>query len=164
MLLILLIISSSGAVVSYAATPALMPFDILPANASLPPVHRSSDMVSWGIAVGKEDEASGDEASGDGKYHAFLDVLVGGCSLAYWQSNSQIMHMTADAPEGPFTMKGQVLPPFTSNPSLTRAPDGTSALHAGRSTGVAPRGPLHGGRSTGSTRAAPRGGRRSFLY
>ena len=54
---------------------------------------------------------------------------------------------------------------------------GPSALHGGRSTGVAPRGSLHAGRSTGvaprgllhevfanSTRAAPRGGRRSFLY
>lgn len=118
-------------VVASAATPALMPFDILPANASLPPVHRNSDMVSWGIAVGKE----------GGKYHAFLDVLVGGCSLAYWQSNSQIMHMTADAPEGPFTMKEPVLPVFTSNPSLTRAPDGTWLLFSiglGNVTGVVP--------------------------
>ena len=29
--------------------------------------------------------------------------------------------------------------------------DGPSVLHAGRSTGVAPRGPLHGGRSTGGS-------------
>ena len=43
--------------------------------------------------------------------------------------------------------------------TLARYPDANaervpSALHAGRSTGVAPRGPLHGGRSTG---VAPRG-------
>ena len=38
--------------------------------------------------------------------------------------------------------------------ALQRLVDSTSVLHAGRSTGVAPRGPLYGGRST---RAAPRG-------
>ena len=101
------------------ATPALMPFDILPANASLPPVHRNSKMVSWGIAVAKGD---------DGRYHSFIDTIAGGCSLGYWQSNSEIYHATADAPEGPFSMGERVLPTFNSNPSLTRAADGTWLL------------------------------------
>merc|ERR1719253_1962037 len=59
----------------------------------------------------------------------FAADMKGHCGLNSWQGNSQISAaVSALGPEGPFSIKENsslVLPPFSHNPTVHMAPDGT---------------------------------------
>ena len=38
----------------------------------------------------------------DDKWHMFVSEIPDGCSLNYWNPNSQVIHATADSPAGPY--------------------------------------------------------------
>ena len=99
-----------------------LPFVIMPANRSAPAVRWHGEL-SWGVAAAKSDDSADPTP-----YHAFVDVVAGGCGLGSWATNSEVWHAVSASPQGPFQRKERVLPTFASNPQLTRAPDGTYLL------------------------------------
>lgn len=105
---------------------------LLPAAPLERQAFRSSEYVSWGGSVIQADA---------GDYHMFAAVFGGGKGLDSWQSNSEIMHLKANTPTGPFepTQNGPkgdgiIVPAEAHNPSIVRANDGTYLLFSiGRS-------------------------------
>eukprot|EP00664_Eupelagonemidae_sp_cell27_P008281 gene8281-3231_t len=59
----------------------------------------------------------------------FAAEMSNSCGMSTWTSNSQVVHATAAAPEGPYQRRGVVDPPFSHNPTVARAPDGTWVLY-----------------------------------
>ena len=96
---------------------------LLPAAPLERQAFRSSEYVSWGGSVIQADA---------GDYHMFAAVFSGGKGLDSWQSNSEIMHLQAKTPLGPFQptqngakADGIIVPAEAHNPSIVRANDGT---------------------------------------
>ena len=65
----------------------------------------------------------------------FAAVFGGGKGLSSWESNSEIMHLLADKPTGPFTptkqgpkLDGVIVSAEAHNPTIIRASDGTYLL------------------------------------
>lgn len=99
---------------------------LLPAAPLEQQAFRSSEYVSWGGSVIQAD-------SGD--YHMFAAVFSGGKGLNSWTSNSEIMHLQAKAPSGPFkpandgpNLDGIIVQAEAHNPKIVRANDGTYLL------------------------------------
>jgi len=69
------------------------------------------------------------------QYHMFVSRISGGCGLNCWQGNSEIAHVAASSPLGPFTLQEIVLPYFAHGPTIHQLSDGTFLLlHLGCST------------------------------
>jgi hypothetical protein len=60
----------------------------------------------------------------DGKYHIWAASFTKNCGINEWDTNSQIVHATASAPDGPFGATDVVWPVWSHNPTVTRAPTG----------------------------------------
>lgn len=100
--------------------------DLLPAAPLPRQAFWSSKYVSWGGSVIEAD---------DGLFHAFVAVFSGGKGLSSWERYSEIMHLTAAVPEGPFkpttngpNKDGIIVASEAHNPSIVRANDGTYLL------------------------------------
>lgn len=89
--------------------------------AAYPPPDLIGNTTSWGGSVIHDSDT--------GIYHMFVAEMSQGCGLNSWTSNSQIAHATSASPEGPYTRRGLVAPPFAHNPTVMRAPDGTWVLY-----------------------------------
>lgn len=62
----------------------------------------------------------------------------GSCGLTTWSRNSQITHVAATAPEGPYVRASVATPPWSHNPLVRPQPDGTLVLyHIGSGAGGA---------------------------
>jgi len=75
------------------------------------------------------------------KWHGWTAEMVHGCGINAWESNSQIVHIVADNPLGPFSRKEVVALVFAHEPGVQRGPDGEWVmLYAGyeyNATGLA---------------------------
>eukprot|EP01051_Picozoa_sp_SAG22_P017358 SAG22_NODE_2657_length_2331_cov_1.494624_2_plen_502_part_00 len=57
-------------------------------------------------------------------WHGWASEMEHGCGINAWETNSQIVHITADSPSGPFTRKDVFAPPFAHEPDVVRGPAG----------------------------------------
>ena len=76
---------------------------------------------SWGISVARDD--------GGALWHGFMTELAHGCALSSWSASSHILHLTAPAPAGPWTVQGTALEKFAHNPQVVRDVDGGWLLY-----------------------------------
>ncbi len=60
----------------------------------------------------------------NGLWHMFAARIEGNCGLHSWARNSDIVHATAPAADGPYTAKSTVLPAFAHGPAPALLPDG----------------------------------------
>jgi hypothetical protein len=65
-----------------------------------------------------------------GAWHLFAAELINKCPLSTWKNNSRTVRGVGSAPGGPFTIVQQIAPPFSHNPKILRAPDGTYVLYS----------------------------------
>eukprot|EP00041_Stephanoeca_diplocostata_P005948 m.71682 g.71682 ORF g.71682 m.71682 type:complete len:549 (+) comp16090_c0_seq1:181-1827(+) len=76
----------------------------------------------------------------DGKtYHMWIaemkpngtggDPGAGSCGLTSWQSNSQVTHVVASSPLGPYKRMEVAVPVWTHNPIVRTMPDGTLVMY-----------------------------------
>lgn len=72
--------------------------------------------TSWGGSVIKGE---------DGKYYMATAEMANGCGLGSWTTNSQVAMAVASTPEGPYVKQQVVVPPWSHNPQIVRAIDGT---------------------------------------
>lgn len=107
---------------------------LLPAAVPEQQAFHSKTLVSWGGTVIQDPESS--------KYHMFAAVFGGGKGLDSWTSNSEIMHLLADSPAGPFKptkegpkSDGIIISAEAHNPTIIRASDGTYLLFSIGTTG-----------------------------
>jgi hypothetical protein len=68
----------------------------------------------------------------------FASEFGGGCGLASWGSNSQIVHAVASSPEGPYTKVGVAVPRWAHNPAVARTADGNYHIWHIGGTGAPP--------------------------
>ena len=69
-------------------------FVLLPAAPPAQQAFHSTTYVSWGGSVIQDEVTE--------QFHMFASVFGGGKALGSWQSNSEIMHLLAPTPMGPF--------------------------------------------------------------
>ena len=71
----------------------------------------------------------------DDKWHMFVSEIPDGCSLNYWNPNSQVIHATADSPAGPYTKVAVALPSWAHEPQLieqrSKGPNRFVLFHVG---------------------------------
>ncbi|KAJ9458709.1 hypothetical protein DIPPA_16875 [Diplonema papillatum] len=79
-----------------------------------------ANVSSWGGPVWHD--------AGNGTYHMFVSEMINHCGLDTWASNSRIMHAVSDTLEGPYEAREELFPPFSHEPDVKRAPDGTYAM------------------------------------
>ena len=91
------------------------------------PLPQDQNISSWGGSVLFDDASA---AAGDDPWHMFAAEMVGNCGIDYWEPNSQIVHATAKTPEGPYTKRDVVLPPFAHEPNAVRGPNGEWIIYA----------------------------------
>ena len=82
-------------------------------------IYKDPKLRSWGGSLWR------DNSSSAGQWHLFANEVKGGCSLYDWDPNSQVVHLTSSSLDTPFVRQGVLLPPFSSNPTVRRALDGT---------------------------------------
>ena len=75
---------------------------------------------SWGISVLRDD--------GGALWHGFMTELRSNCSLSSYGESSHILHLTAPAPAGPWSVADVALPSFAHNPQAVRDADGAWLL------------------------------------
>ena len=80
---------------------------------------------SWGGSV---------VAGAGGKtWHMYASSFINSCGFSAWEHNSEVVHATAESPEGPFSVADVARPPWTHNPTVSRS-NGTLVLfHLGAS-------------------------------
>jgi hypothetical protein len=133
---------------------------LLPAAPLEQQAFHSSEIVSWGGSVIKATAAEG------GEYHMFAAVFSSGKGLSSWLSNSEIMHLQAKTPSGPFkptsdgpNADGIVVQSEAHNPTVVRANDGTYLLFSiGKSPFLASKsvsGPWHAVKFASCNNPAP---------
>jgi len=88
-------------------------------QAAYPPPDLLSNTTSWGASVLQDGDT----------YHMFAAEMSNGCGMQTWSTNSQIVHATATHPAGPYQRQSVINPPFSHNPTVSRAPDGTWVLY-----------------------------------
>ena len=89
---------------------------------------------SWGISVARDDNAT--------LWHGFMTEMMLNCSLSSWTTASHVLHMTAPAPAGPWSVAGVALHKFAHNPQVLRGADGSWLLfHIGMPTPASCEGP-----------------------
>ena len=60
--------------------------------------------------------------SADGRYHMYASSFINSCGFTAWEANSEVLHASsADGPEGPFISDDVASPPWTHNPTVTKA-------------------------------------------
>ena len=59
-----------------------------------------------------------------GQWHMFAARIEAHCGILSWSHNSDIVHATADAVDGPYSVQSTVLPTFSHGPTPTLLPDG----------------------------------------
>lgn len=77
-------------------------------------------------------------ANGQPRFHMFVSVMTGGCSLRSWTKNSRIEHAVAETITGPYHFQNVALPTFSHNPKIVTLPDREKTLaliHLGDGTG-----------------------------
>jgi hypothetical protein len=80
---------------------------------------------TWGISVVGPDKV--------GVYHGYMTEIANHCPLGDYSSASQIVHLTAPHPLGPWTRKGVALAGFAHNPQAVMSPNGSILLfHIGK--------------------------------
>jgi hypothetical protein len=106
--------------------------DLLPA----PPL---SQQVSPAAALSNDNDAAnatwGISVVGPvaGVYHGYMTEIANECLLGEYGVASQVVHMTASAPLGPWTRQGVALAGFAHNPQAILAPNGSVLLfHIGQ--------------------------------
>ncbi len=57
------------------------------------------------------------------------DAGAGSCGLTTWGTNSQITHVSAARPEGPYARANIAVPMWSHNPLVRLMPDGTLVLY-----------------------------------
>lgn len=114
--------------------------DFLPARAPDGALYRRANVSSWCASTMRDDAT--------GLWHAVVAQMAGNCGLNSWETNSQLIHLVSESgPEGPFVNETLIRLPFSHNPKLARAPDGTWQvwhIGCGDDTPV-PMGPCSGG-------------------
>jgi hypothetical protein len=117
--------------------------DFLPARAPDGALYRRNGTSSWCASVLQE------EGSGGGGWRAVVSQMAGGCGLNSWEANSQLVSVSsAGGALGPYAANESTIRlPFSHNPKLARAPDGTILLfHIGCGDNATHRyGPCSGG-------------------
>jgi hypothetical protein len=66
----------------------------------------------------------------EGSWHLFAAELINKCPLSTWKNNSRTVRGVGSSPGGPFEIVQQIAPPFSHNPKILRAPDGTYVLYS----------------------------------
>ena len=94
--------------------PTCQTLRLKPAHTSTPGLLLPRTSTWGGGAV--QDEA--------GKWHMFAARMKANCGLHSWDHNSEIVHATAPAPDGPYQEVGTVLPTFAHGPAPTLLRDG----------------------------------------
>ena len=80
-------------------------------------LYRRDNISSWCASALRDDA---------GVWHAVVAQMADNCGLNSWEQNSQLVHVTSTAgPEGPYSGETVIRLPFSHNPKLARAPDGT---------------------------------------
>jgi hypothetical protein len=91
--------------------------DFMPARAPDGALYKKVNVSSWCASALRDDA---------GIWHAVVAQMANDCGLDSWQQNSQLIHVTsATGPEGPYGDETLIRLPFSHNPKLSRAPDGT---------------------------------------
>ena len=68
-----------------------------------------------------------------GTYHGYMTEIANGCPLGDYSRASQVAHMTAPSPLGPWSREGIALAGFAHNPQAVMAPNGSVLLfHIGK--------------------------------
>jgi len=110
-------VSGACACVPPWAGPACGALDFLPARAPDGALYRRANVSSWCASALRDDA---------GVWHAVVAQMADNCGLNSWQRNSQLVHVTsAGGPAGPYANETLIRAPFSHNPKLARAPDGT---------------------------------------
>jgi len=80
-------------------------------------LYRRENYSSWCASALRDDA---------GVWHAVVAQMADHCGLNSWQQNSQLVHVTStQGPAGPYGNETLIRLPFSHNPKLARAPDGT---------------------------------------
>eukprot|EP00040_Diaphanoeca_grandis_P025597 m.142028 g.142028 ORF g.142028 m.142028 type:complete len:474 (+) comp30228_c0_seq1:69-1490(+) len=87
--------------------------------------YRNNRSSTWGAGVA---------IGGDGLYHMWTCELTHACGIKSWFANSQVAHMVAQAPDGPYIRQTLTLPPFSTNPSMARGPRGEYVMAVATAT------------------------------
>ena len=58
------------------------------------------------------------------QWHGWASEMTHGCGINAWETNSQIVHIVGDSPQGPFQRKEVFAPPFAHEPDVVRGPKG----------------------------------------
>jgi len=91
--------------------------DFLPARAPDGALYRREGVSSWCASTLRDDA---------GVWHAVVAQMADNCGLNSWETNSQLVHVTSTSgPAGPYANETLIRLPFSHNPKLSRAPDGT---------------------------------------
>ena len=77
---------------------------------------RGNNVSSWGAPVLWDATSQ--------QWHGWASELLHGCGINAWETNSQIVHIVADSPLGPFARREVVWPAFAHEPDVVRAPNG----------------------------------------
>jgi hypothetical protein len=75
---------------------------------------------TWGMSVVGPDSK--------GVYHGYMTEIANNCPLGDYSVASQVVHMTATHPVGPWTRQGVALAGFAHNPQAVMAPNGSVLL------------------------------------
>ena len=76
----------------------------------------------------------------DGRWHAYLAVIAGGCGMRDWATHSTCVHAVGAGPAGPFDLAAAqtVLPAVCHNPAAVEADGGMYLFFIGRGNASAP--------------------------
>lgn len=76
---------------------------------------------SWGGSILQDETTKA--------WHMFSAQMVNDCGIGYWEPNSQVVHATAAAAEGPYTFSDVVTAPFAHEPNAVRSPEGDWVIY-----------------------------------
>lgn len=92
------------------------------------PTHGSGAAYNDGVSVNSSWGIAPLYSRDDNCFHAYVSEMVPGCGISTWLPGSRIVHVTSPNVTGPYVFSDRVLPPFSHNPHITRASDGTFLL------------------------------------
>ena len=100
--------------------PRCSELQLLPVDAARPGLRlvdpQGRNVSTWGAPM-LRDPASG-------TWHAWPSEIEYGCGLNSWQTNSHVVHATADSPGGPWTRREEVFGSFAHEPDVVFGPGG----------------------------------------
>eukprot|EP00755_Sulcionema_specki_P036574 Sspe_Gene.107207::Locus_85303_Transcript_2_3_Confidence_0.625_Length_1615::g.107207::m.107207 len=93
----------------------------------------------WGYNASGEGSWGGTALRGDdGRYHMWGAGFTNGCSVGLWLCNSFIFHAVSDTPLGEYRRREVVVPVFSHEPRVVRAPTGEFVMYYTSSNGSLP--------------------------